>query len=598
MLKTYPCQDKGGRKRHSKGGLKGIKESGVGENISSTVNFFLRNHLNQKNLKTVFLLSLLTTILTIGSHHIASAQILPKSSQTVLGNIVIAPVKLDGYILFEIASPLTLSQDLQTARKFPSIQQRVERIEKTLYGILRNSDRQTLKVEVGSLNKQTIIFASDEKQLRQITIATVTDLDAQVNGIPVPELAEKGTEVIYQALIRAWDERTSKYLLRQSIIAVVTLVTISGISKGLNILVKRVQQRASYSSYSQENLHLIKRFLFPLIILIIWLPSISLILELFPYTRAWGILFFKNTLILSGILILFLVIAKVLDLIYKKYKPIDAYQLIVFKSLVELVWIVLIIIFFVLIISIIFDTSPLNVLAGFGAAGAIFLLIFKDSLQGFIAGIQLAGNKMIALGDLIEMPQYNVYGDVIDVSLVTVKVRNRDQSIVSIPSYALISQSFINWKAMEKLGARRIMRAIYIDINTIKFCSEDLLLTLGNIEHIANYINHFQSNNKNNKNPLLNERLTNLELLQIYLKLYLQNHPKIRQDMTLVVRHLAPNQCGIPLEIYCFCQETKLADYEWIQSQIFNHILSVVNYFELKVFQSPSGDDLHKFNHS
>ncbi len=249
-------------------------------------------------------------------------------------------------------------------------------------------------------------------------------------------------------------------------------------------------------------------------------------------------------------------------------------------------------IFLIFIIAILFNQPPLTILAGFGAAGAVFLLISQDALKGFVAGLELAGNKNVALGDWIEMPQYKVNGDVIDISLLTVKVRNRDQSIVSIPSYAMVSQSFINWKAMQNVGARRIMRAVFIDVNTIKFCSDQLINQLQKNSLIPN--DFLGSDDQDNS--AYSQRITNLELFQKYVTFYLRSHTQIHQNLWLVVRQLSSHEYGVPIEIYCFTNQTNFEDYEAVQSDIFNHIFSVVNQFDLKLFQRPSGEDLKKFS--
>ncbi|MGK7930733.1 MAG: mechanosensitive ion channel family protein [Microcystaceae cyanobacterium] len=537
--------------------------------------------MNTKWIKFI-VINLLAILMVLGSVTFPSfvkAQIFSNPSQTIWGNIAVAPVKLDGNILFEVASPIALAEQSEN-NPIHSVQQRVERIEKTLHTLLRNSDSNTLKIDISTLNNQTIIIASDAKQIRKITIVTITELDAQLNAVPIPELAEQWSVTTYNALIKAWQERKPKWLLRQSLITLVSLFILVSLSKVFTVFLKRFRQQSTSTQIEQESLKLLKYWFLPIALLILWLPSISLILRLFPYTREWGILFLNSAVSLSIALFIFLVIGKIVDIIYKQYKPSDSYQRIAFKTVTELTWILIINVFLIFIIAILFNQPPLNILAGFGAAGAVFLLMSQDSLKGFIAGLELAGNKMVALGDWIEMPQYQVNGDVIDISLLIVKVRNRDQSIVSIPSYAMVSESFINWKAMQNTGARRIMRGVYIDVNTIKFCSEQLMGKL--------------KQNSLLTDTIFTQQVTNLELFQTYVKSYLRSHPQIHQDLFLIVRQLAPHQYGVPIEIYCFTKKTNLEDYEAVQSEIFNHIFSVVNEFELKLFQSPSGEDLQR----
>ncbi|MGK7945217.1 MAG: hypothetical protein AB4058_12175, partial [Microcystaceae cyanobacterium] len=240
----------------------------------------------------------------IGLPSLVKAQIFSHRSETVFGNIAAAPVRLDGRILFEVTSPIAFVE--QSDNPIYSVQQRVERIEKTLSNLLRNADRNTLKIEVSSLKNQTIIIASDAKNIRQITVVTITDLDAQLNAAPIPELAEQGREVIEQALLKAWQEREPKWLLRQSVIAVISLDLLFIFSKLLNTLLQSLREKSRHNQAEQESLRFFKHWILPMILLSIWLPSISLILGLFPYTREWGILFFKSAINLSVAVIVFL----------------------------------------------------------------------------------------------------------------------------------------------------------------------------------------------------------------------------------------------------------------------------------------------------
>jgi miniconductance mechanosensitive channel len=261
------------------------------------------------------------------------------------------------------------------------------------------------------------------------------------------------------------------------------------------------------------------------------------------------------------------------------------------------------IIFFILggivIISNLMGESPFILLSGIGALSAVLLLVFKDSLLGLVAGIQLAANDMVRVGDWIEMPKYEADGHIIDISLNTVKVQNFDKTITMIPSYALISDSFKNWRGMQNAGGRRIKRSLFIDTNSITFCTDEMLEKFKTIDYLSTYITNKESeiaeyNTKfdNNRQNRVNGRaLTNIGVFRVYVTHYIQNHPGISQQMTLLVRQLAPTENGLPLEIYAFTNDIRWNVYESIQSDIFDHLFAVATEFGLHIFQNPSGND-------
>ncbi|MBF4692555.1 mechanosensitive ion channel family protein [Fusibacter ferrireducens] len=275
-----------------------------------------------------------------------------------------------------------------------------------------------------------------------------------------------------------------------------------------------------------------------------------------------------------------------------KSRPIKGY-LQVFKIISYIVGIIV-------VIGVVMDRSPLILLGSIGAASAVLLLIFQNSILGLVAGVQLSANDMIRLGDWIEMSKYGADGEVIEISLHTVKVQNWDKSITTIPSYALISESFINWKGMQESGSRRIKRAIYIDMTSIKFCDELMLDRYKKIEYLKPYLErkekeilHYNESNSVDRSNIVNGRhLTNIGTLRVYIETYLKNHPKISKDMILMVRQLAPNEKGLPLEIYGFINDNAWVNYEAIQSDIFDHIFAIILEFDLRIFQNPTGNDL------
>jgi miniconductance mechanosensitive channel len=272
------------------------------------------------------------------------------------------------------------------------------------------------------------------------------------------------------------------------------------------------------------------------------------------------------------------------------------------KSYAQAAKLVINLIGLIFILSALLGKSPLVLFSGLGAVTAILLLIFKDAILGLVAGFQLSVNNMVAVGDWIEMPARGADGDVIDVSLTTVKVQNFDKTITTIPTYALISDSFRNWRGMSESGGRRIKRPLHIDMRTIRFADGKLLERFKRIRLLRPYleskldeIQEFNEGVGENLDELINgRRLTNVGTFRAYCVAYLGNHPKIHQDMTLLVRQLSPGALGLPIEIYVFTNDTAWKTYEDIQGDIFDHLLSVLPEFDLSPYQSPSGADLEK----
>ena len=256
----------------------------------------------------------------------------------------------------------------------------------------------------------------------------------------------------------------------------------------------------------------------------------------------------------------------------------------------------------ILLLSLLLQKTPLYFLSGLGALTAVLMFVFKDVLMGFVAGIQLIANKMVAPKDWIEMPKYGADGDVLEITLTTVKVQNFDNTITTIPTYALINESFKNWRNMNLSGGRRIKRYVNIDLGSIKFCNSEMLVRFKCIQLISQYIQNRQEeilvyNKKHqvDESTLVNgRRLTNIGVFRSYVEAYLKQHPMIHNDMTFLIRQLSPSENGLPIEIYVFCKNTNWTAYEAIQADIFDHILAVVPEFDLRVFQEPSGSDFQK----
>ena len=256
----------------------------------------------------------------------------------------------------------------------------------------------------------------------------------------------------------------------------------------------------------------------------------------------------------------------------------------------------------ILLLSLLLQKTPLYFLSGLGALTAVLMFVFKDILMGFVAGIQLIANKMVAPKDWIEMPKYGADGDVIEITLTTVKVQNFDNTITTIPTYALINESFKNWRNMNLSGGRRIKRYVNIDLSSIKFCDSEMLERFTRIQLISKDIQARQEEIKvHNKEHHVDEstlvngrRLTNIGVFRSYVEAYLRQHPLIHNDMTFLIRQLSPRENGLPIEIYVFCKDTDWTVYESVQADIFDHILAVVPEFNLRVFQEPSGSDFKK----
>lgn len=250
------------------------------------------------------------------------------------------------------------------------------------------------------------------------------------------------------------------------------------------------------------------------------------------------------------------------------------------KGLYQMLKLVVICVGVIIIVSVLIGKKPLSILAGLGASTAILMLVFQDTIKGFVAGVQLISNDMLRPGDWIAMSKYVADGEVMEVTLTTVKVRNWDNTISTIPPYALVNDSFQNWRGMFDAGGRRVKRSINIDMNSIRFCTDEEMSRYKEYS----WMEGFESSGREE---------VNLHVFRHYLEFYLQNHPKINTQMTILVRPLQPTSQGMPIELYFFSADTTWLNYEALQAEIFDHVIAVLNTFGLKVFQSPSGLDLH-----
>lgn len=272
------------------------------------------------------------------------------------------------------------------------------------------------------------------------------------------------------------------------------------------------------------------------------------------------------------------------------------------KGVYQIIQVALFFIGIILIISVLIDKSPATLLAGLGASAAILMLVFKDTIMGLVSGIQLSANDMLRPGDWITMPKYNADGTVIEVTLNTVKVRNFDNTITTIPPYALVSDSFINWRGMSESGGRRVKRSINIDMTSVRFCSDEMLHHYQKITLLKEYLEEkeeeirtYNTTHGIDESVWVNgRRQTNLGVFRAYLEQYLRSLPMVNTSMTCMVRQLQPTDKGIPLEVYFFSSQKDWIIYEGIQADVFDHILAAIPEFDLRVFQTPSGSDIEK----
>jgi miniconductance mechanosensitive channel len=271
-------------------------------------------------------------------------------------------------------------------------------------------------------------------------------------------------------------------------------------------------------------------------------------------------------------------------------------------SYFQLVRIVLYIVAGILILSVLLGRSPIYFLGAFGTISAILLLVFKDTILGLVASVQMSANDMVRVGDWVEMPKFNADGDVIAINLNTVKVQNFDRTITSIPTYFFITDSFKNWRGMQESGGRRIKRSVYLNVHSIKFVDPDTrerykrynLLTEFVTQRQKEIEEHNRLSNIDTSELINGRRMTNLGVFRKYVEFYLQNHPRIRPDMTIMVRQLSIDDKGVPMEVYCFTNTTVWTEYESIQADIFDHLLAAAVFFDLELFQQPSGRDISR----
>lgn len=332
------------------------------------------------------------------------------------------------------------------------------------------------------------------------------------------------------------------------------------------------------------------------------LPFI-LILFLTPLVFPQELLFATLLVLFAKVLLTFQIartVSSILNVSKSLYQETAKQKYLPLNAIIQVIKLVIYLVAAIVIVSLILDRSPIYLLSGLGALTAVLILVFQDTIKGLVASIQISANKMVVAGDWIELPKYGADGDVIEIGLNTVKVQNFDKTITTVPTYALISDSFKNWRNMYHTGARRIKRTIIIDIASIDFYSLEKVDFLASTTLLKTYLTDKKQqleienktlNQNDNLNIIDTRQLTNIGTFRAYIEMYLNQSENVRNDLTCMVRQLPATSSGLPLELYCFANTTIWTEYEAIQADIFDHLFAIAPHFDLRVFQHPSGYD-------
>ncbi|MBL0709981.1 MAG: mechanosensitive ion channel family protein [Colwellia sp.] len=342
-----------------------------------------------------------------------------------------------------------------------------------------------------------------------------------------------------------------------------------------------------------------------LIHLTLLLPFLS-VLFLTPIILSGESLVSKLLVLLAKIFLAFQIartISAVLNVSKSLYHETAKQKYLPLNAIIQVIKLSVYLVSAIIIVSLILDRSPIYLLSGLGALTAVLILVFQDTIKGLVASIQISANKMVVAGDWIELPKYGADGDVIEIGLNSVKVENFDKTITTVPTYALISGSFKNWRNMYHTGARRIKRTLIIDIGSIDFYSLDKLNFLANTSLLKSYLSdkkqQLEVDNKvlstdGHLHNIDTRQLTNIGTFRAYIEMYLHQNQHVRNDLTCMVRQLPATGSGLPLELYCFANTTDWAKYEAIQADIFDHLFAIAPQFDLRIFQHPTGFDWQK----
>jgi len=305
----------------------------------------------------------------------------------------------------------------------------------------------------------------------------------------------------------------------------------------------------------------------------------------------------KDMLVIYFAVVVILLLHSSLDVLYEFYSDHPVGRKLPVKSIVQVIKTLAVTIGLVIAVSRLLDKSPVVLISGIGAFTAVLLLIFKDSILGLVAGIQLSTNDLVRIGDWIELPKYGADGDVIDISLVTVSVQNFDKSIVVLPAYTLISEGFKNWRGMKESDGRRIKRSFNIDMHSIRFLDDNLMKKMESVQLLKPYMqdrlqeidNYNHTTGADETSPVNGRRLTNLGTFRAYLQAYVHSLSRINRDMMIMIRYLQPDAFGLPCEVYCFTRTKDWAAYEAVQADIMDHIFAVLPWFDLRAYQLQGG---------
>ena len=399
-------------------------------------------------------------------------------------------------------------------------------------------------------------------------------------------------------LVEIWAPWVSRWLVTFLILVLAWLM--NHLAKGFLLRFLRFCIKNSKTQWDdklvQRNLFHRLSHLAPIIVISFFLPQIWV-----GHPTAEGLIDAFSQI--YTMLVVLLVVQALLDAFHDVYRTFEWSKQVPIYSFIQAIKLIVYMVGGVFIVAKLMGKDPSVIFGSLGALTAVLMLVFKDSILGFAAGIHLTTNKMLSLGDWLEMPKYGADGDVIEIGLTTVKVQNFDKTITTIPTYTLISDAFKNWRGMSESPGRRIKRSILIDLHSIRFCDEALLESLASIQAISGYIREKQKEVQafnqqlvtgGSDHPANGRRLTNIGTFRAYLVAFLRQHPLINQEMTLLVRQLEPTPRGLPLQIYVFSSDKRWVEYEGIVSDLFDHILSVMKEFDLRAYQEPSGLDFRQ----
>lgn len=399
-------------------------------------------------------------------------------------------------------------------------------------------------------------------------------------------------------LVEIWAPWVSRWLVTFLILVLAWLM--NHLAKGFILRFLRFCIKNSKTQWDdklvQRNLFHRLSHLAPIIVISFFLPQIWV-----GHPTAEGLIDAFSQI--YTMLVVLLVVQALLDAFHDVYRTFEWSKQVPIYSFIQAIKLIVYMVGGVFIVAKLMGKDPSVIFGSLGALTAVLMLVFKDSILGFAAGIHLTTNKMLSLGDWLEMPKYGADGDVIEIGLTTVKVQNFDKTITTIPTYTLISDAFKNWRGMSESPGRRIKRSILIDLHSIRFCDEALLESLASIQAISGYIREKQKEVQafnqqlvtgGSEHPANGRRLTNIGTFRAYLVAFLRQHPLINQEMTLLVRQLEPTPRGLPLQIYVFSSDKRWVEYEGIVSDLFDHILSVMKEFDLRAYQEPSGLDFRQ----